>query len=389
MSLLDWLFGKKQKKQKEQQEETKQENAIKFSDEKSVESHIADLCEQMLEISEEMEEVRREYTQVSAHLTDIQMVENLEGEQKTLLIDIATNISKLTNTRNEYLNAEQKISDEVFRQMQEYEDEIPKIVRRLMDNEKYLDTIKRDLNRLAGEKVEWSVLRQEREEEQESLKRLSVICLVAFGLSGISVLLLSFVMEWGLLPIIMVAFLATIFASYIVIRTQECAKDIKKSNLNQNHATTLENRIKIKYVNMKNAVDYTYNRFHVKNSRELTYNYEQYNEICREQEKLKIANEDLEYFNNRLLRILKGLNLYDIKIWLNYADAIVEPKEMVEIKHELFTRRQNLREQLDYNIKEIQKMHHEATMYCDTLGTKSMQVREILRKVEVLNQEIL
>ena len=89
----------------------------------------------------------------------------------------------------------------------------------------------------------------------------------------------------------------------------------------------VENRIKIKYVNAKNAVDYTCKRFNVINSKALTYHYEQYIEICKEREKFKQTNEDLEYMKNRLVRILRSMNLYDARIWLNYADAIVNKNE--------------------------------------------------------------
>ena len=182
------------------------------------------------------------------------------------------------------------------------------------------------------------------------------------------------------------AFLATAVASYILIRMQDCAKDIKRCEVNQNYAIALENRVKIRYVNTKNAVDYTCNRFNVNNSRELTYNYEQYQEVSKEREKLKNVNEDLDYFNNRLVRILRGLHLYDAKIWLNYANAVIDPKEMVELKHGYFTRRQSLRNRIEYNINAINDMRAEIDKYVEKVGDKSEQVRAILRKVEELNK---
>ena len=170
---------------------------------------------------------------------------------------------------------------------------------------------------------------------------------------------------------------------------QECTTDIKQSELNINHAIALENRVKIRYVNTKNAIDYTCDRFRVKDSRELTYNYEQYIEVCREKERLKQTNEELEYFNNRLVRILRGLNLYDAKVWLNYANAVIDPREMVELKHELFSRRQSLRNHIEYNLNAISEMKIEVDKYVEKMGEKSKQVRAILEKVEELNKGII
>lgn len=386
MSFLDWLFKRKKNTQPNIEIEEENIKPVELKDPASIGNYVVNLCEQMIDISKEMDEIRREYDQVTAYLNDIQIVEGLGGEQKQQLIEISTQVSKLVNVRNEYMNSEKKISDETFNQMQELENEIPAIIRRLMDNEKYLDTIKRDLNRLAAEKIEWSVIRHERQEEQESLRKLSKILLVVFGILTIFVAGISIVMEWKTLPLFIVAFMATLAASYILIRMQECAKDIKQCDVNQNYAIALENRVKIKYVNIKNAVDYTCRRFHVNNSRELIYNYEQYQEVCKEREKFKNVNEDLEYFNNRLVRILRGLNLYDAKIWLNYANAVIDPKEMVELKHEYFSRRQSLRNRIEYNINAITDMRAEVDKYIDKMGDKSWQVREILMKVEELNR---
>ncbi len=387
MSFLDWFFKKKKKQNIEIQEENIKPVVLK--DPASIKDYVVNLCEQMIDISKEMDDVRREYDQVTSYLNDIQIVEGLEGDAKAQLVDVATQVSKLINARNDYINAEHKISDDTFQQMAELSDEVPAVIRRLMDNEVYLDTIKRDLNRLAGEKIEWSVLRHEREEEQAHLRKVSVLLLAFFGTTAVVIATLSVLLGWELLPLIIVAFLATLAASYVMIRMQECAKDIKKADINQNYAIALENRVKIKYVNIKNAVDYTCQRFQVANSRELTYNYEQYLEICKEREKFKAVNEDLEYFNNRLVRILRGLHLYDAKIWLNYANAVVDPKEMVELKHELFVRRQKLRDRIEYNLSAISDMRQEVDKYIDKMGDKSGQVRVILEKVEELNKGLV
>lgn len=387
MAFLDWLF-KKRKKKIEPVAEIQEEDIkpVVLTEPAAIQNYVLDICEQMIEISKEIDEIRRDYDQVTNYLNDIQIVEGLGGEQKAQLIEISTQVSKLIHTRNEYLNAEKKISDETFNQMQEIENEVPSIIRRLMDNEKYLDTIKRDLNRLAAEKIQWSVLRHERQEELKALRKLSRVLLVVFGLAAILVAGFSIVMEWELLPLIVVAFLATISASYIILRMQDCTKDIKQCDLNQNHAIALENRVKIKYVNIKNAVDYTCNRFRVKNSRELIYNYEQFQEVCKEREKLKNVNEDLEYFTNRLVRMMRGLNLYDAKIWLNYADAVIDPREMVELKHNYFVRRQSLRGRIEYNLDAIKDLRLEINKYLDKLGEKSQPVRVILEKVDEMNK---
>jgi len=229
-------------------------------------------------------------------------------------------------------------------------------------------------------------LRHERQEEQEQLKRISMILLAVFGTIAVLVGALSIMLEWELLPLFIVALLATIAAVYIIVRMQDCARDIKKCNINQNYAIALENRVKIKYVNIRNAVDYTSHRFNVVNSKELTTNYEKYIEISKEREKYKQTNEELEYYHGRMLMMLRKLELHDPRSWIVNADAIINPKEMVEVKHALFSRRQKIREQIDYNLNEIGKIRQEIEGYSEFMGNSASQINAILKKVEDLNK---
>ena len=383
MSFLDF-FRRKKKTNIEVKEEAIQ--PVELTDQKAINHYVVELCEQMIDISKEMEEVRQEYEEVTSYYNDITIVEGLEGEQKNLLVDVATSVSKLTKARNEYLNAEHKITDEMFNLLDDNEAEMPGIIKRLKANEEYLDAIKRDMNRLAGEKIEWSILRQDRSTEQKTLRSMSFTMLLVFGSSAIVVAALSLMLKWDLLPLMVVALLAVMAGAYIVLRMQDCAREIKKADAMLNRAIALENRVKIKYVNIKNAVDYTCDRFHVKNHLELTYNYEQYIEACKEREKFKQTTEDLEYFNGRLVRVLNGLNLYDAKIWLGYANAIVDPREMVEVKHDLFGRRQKLRSRIEYNMSAIEDMKKEVEKYIDKLSDKQDQVRTIIARVDEMNK---
>ncbi len=383
MSFWD-LFRRKKKQNIEITEE--QIAPVVLTDAKAIHQYVVELCEQMIETSKEMEEIRAGYDEVTAYFNDIAVIEGLQGENRDLLVDVATNVCKLNKARQDYLNAEHKITDEMFNLLDDNEAEMPRIIKRMRENETYLDAIKRDMNRLAGEKVEWSVTRQEREEERKTLRRSSFTMLYVFGFATILVAVLSFLMEWDFLPIMIIALFATLAGSYVVLRTQECTREIKKCDVNLNRAIALENRVKIKYVNIKNAVDYTRERFHIENSMELTYNYEQYIEACKEREKFKQTNEDLEYFNGRLVRVLSALKLYDSKVWVNNAIAIIDPREMVEIKHELFGRRQKLRTRLDDNRKAIDNMQAEVEKYVDTLGPNATQVRTLMSKVETITR---
>jgi hypothetical protein len=126
MSILSRWFRRIREKRRDRirreyleiEEENFSWSEVTLEDPLSIKNHVVSLCEQMIDISRELDDVRREYDQVTEYLKDIQMIESLVGEQKKQLEDVATQVSKLINVRNDYLNAEQKISDETFNQME-------------------------------------------------------------------------------------------------------------------------------------------------------------------------------------------------------------------------------------------------------------------------------
>ena len=118
------------------------------------------------------------------------------------------------------------------------------------------------------------------------------------------------------------------------------------------------NKIKFKYVNTKNAVDYACEKYHV-HIRRNNHIWEQYQDAVREKEKYLQTNEELDYYNSRLVRRLKDYQLYDAKVWTGNPEAIYNDKEMVEVQHNPIARRQKLRERIEYNTKNILNMRKE------------------------------
>ena len=107
-------------------------------------------------------------------------------------------------------------------------------------------------------------------------------------------------------------------------------------------------------------------------------------EAVKEREKYQRTNDDLEYFNARLLRELAQYQMYDTKVWLTQAVALVDPKEMVEVKHGLINRRQKLRSRIEYNVGIMMEQKKEAEGMLDKVGDMKPQVQQILVAIEQL-----
>lgn len=345
--------------------------------------YAMELCEQMSSVSHELEDTRSEYQVVTNYLNDIQMLENLSDEQKAPILECAGRVASLDKERSEFLETERRLSETQFAQMQAVEDELPDIVRRLKVNEADLDKAKRNLSALEGAKLEYAMLKSDAEHRQKTLRKMSVYLLTIFATMAALFVILRFLLQQDTQIAMMVsAALAAVLAVYILIKYQEAGQDIKRADVNRNYTVTRENQEKIKYVYIKNAVDYTCEKYHVRDSRDLTYIYEQYQEEVREREKLCQTSNELEYYLQQLVKLLRELHFYDAQVWTNHANAIIDSREMVELKHDLITRRQKLRARVEYNINTLTDMKKETLKCVRGMGVNSPNAQLVIKRLE-------
>lgn len=390
------LFRKKGKRKYDTQDYDQSEYAklqteniveeLNLSDEAQAKRYVIDLCEQMIAASKELEDVRSEYSLVTSYLTDIQIIEELTEAERAPIVDCAMHVAKLDKERNDFLKTERKLSETQFAQMQEEEDALPGIIRRFKENERYLDAVKKDLSYLEGQKLQWAILRNEAVNTQKVLRKAAWYLLIGSATIFIMLLLGAWYFKFdSSLPLTIAAFIAVIAGGYVLVRYQDCSRDIHRADVNRNHAISLENHVKIKYVNIKNAVDYTREKYHARNSQELEYVFEQYQDEAREKEKFRKTSDDLDYYSKSLVQYLTRLRMYDARVWINHANAIVDSREMVELKHNLIERRQKLRARMEYQIRTISDMKKEARKNAERIGSCGPQIEAIIRKIESIN----
>ncbi|MCI5822917.1 MAG: hypothetical protein PUB24_05720 [Lachnospiraceae bacterium] len=354
------FFGKRRKKEQKIDEAFEKvyqeiETIENWDDPKKLEHYILDSCEQIIGITKEIEGERAEYRIVTAYLTDIQSLEKLPEEQAKELKEVAANIVELNNARTNYLNSSHNITEEQFMLMEQEEEDMPLTIRRMLEHERYQAAVKKDKNILEAQKSQWEIERDEIKRERKLLKNLGIALLILYG----TLLMLLFVAKQFsnfdlTIPFLVLLFVGAFGTFGVYIRTNMLKKDMRIARQNYNKSVNLLNVVHMKYANVTKSVEYTKEKFGVHSSTELNYVWDQYVDAVKEKERFLRNNDDLEYFNGRLMRLLSKINLYDKKIWLSQTKALVDTDEMTEIKHNLVKRRQKIRDHIEEN-KEIVK----------------------------------
>ena len=174
--------------------------------------------------------------------------------------------------------------------------------------------------------------------------------------------------------------------AFILIRYQDSTREIRQADVNRNQAITLENRVKIRYVNTKTAVGFICEKYQCPQWRKnWNFIWTVSGREAREKDTFRKTSDDLDYYTQNLLQYLTRLRMYDTRVWLTHANALVDSREMVELKHELLTRRQKLRARMEYSVGSIHEMKGEALKNMSKLGNNAYQLEQIIRKIEAMN----
>lgn len=374
MGFFKWLFGKMNAPKSEEAEDWDQavyeREGTDFHNRQERIRYIENCLEQIGEAQTELDLLHGEYQLVTSYLTDIEEIEALPKEESAQLKDVATVLSTLEKERAKQLSRKTSMPESEYRAMDAQREHVEEAIEKMKDAERYRKLITGDLNKLDGERSAYQYRRAELTTMMANLKGIAMISLIALGVCFLMLAILQFVFEMDtLLGFLIAAGIAAVTITVIYIKYMDAQKEIAKVEQVGNRLILLQNKVKIRYVNNTNLLEYLYLKYGVESGAKLEKQwqlYRQERELRRQMAEieLRIAQEQ-----ERLLKILRRYQLKDPDRWIHQVDAILNPKDMVEIRHGLIVRRQSLRSQLEYNqkvaetgtseIKEVVKLYPE------------------------------
>lgn len=313
---------------------------------------IRENCDMIAESDRQVKEAKIEYQAVSSYLTDMQKIDMIPIEQRENLDEAAKKIYNLTLERSKFQKKHTRILDRQYRIFERYEMMIPREFPMIKEKEEYQVKIDKDMEYLEKEK---DILAQEKE---EIMGKQGYLRGIAIATSVVVVLLFALFAFLGRsenanlsIPFLLTVLMGMASAFYIFMEARKNSYEFQLVQLKQNRQIVLMNKVKIKSVNNLNYLDYTYNKYMVDNYEELKSLWDEFL-MLKEQMKLYQSNtEMLEFYNKELVKELNKADVADAEIWIYQPLAILDSREMVEIRHRLNVRRQKLRERIDEGLK--------------------------------------
>ena len=388
MGLWNKLFGGKKNKAEYEPEfdEAQYYEVSNFTDDTQRQRYIESCLEQMKAASDEIDILNREYDSVTAYLNDTEEIDRLPDHIRNPIQDCAGKLLRLEKEFRNYSSQPNRLSSEEYAWMERLEDEMPEGYEKLKKSEEYHKLIKDDMKRIEGEKQAYYYRKAELKGMLANIKGVFFICMIAAITCIIMLLILQFGFELDAqIGYILTAGATAVAFTVLFVKNIDMQQEKAKVDKSIGKLIHMHNTVKIRYVNNTNLLEYLYMKYNVESAKELKELWEQYVSERAERERFEQTKFDIGFYKDELLQRMRKLHIADPDIWIHQAEALVNRKEMVEIRHGLVERRQSLRKQMEYN-KDIAV--DAQTKLKDMIHAYPQYANQVLRQLEEFERKV-
>lgn len=333
---------------------------VNLSDSYERKRYITSLLEQIRDAQHQVEQCESEYKTVDSYLLDMEEIGYISGEDKEKLLALAKSIHLLEHDKLRFEEKKQRMSDEDFAKMQRMADDTDEGVQKIREAEQYQELIRSDLKKLEAEKQACLFRRQDAKIMMENLRGMAIIsCVAVFCCIALLFAMQIFLQMDVRIGYVLVAAVMALIFLVVYMKYHDASNENTRASRSLNKVILLQNTVKIRYVNNTNLLDYLYLKFGITSGKELESLRQQYLLEKDERERIEEAMQDLTYGQEQLVKLLRKYKLHDPLIWIHQVEALLDPKEMVEVRHALITRRQKIRKRMEFNTKNAENAQNQ------------------------------
>lgn len=388
MGLFSWFKKRKENKKSERVNTVRQAGVDGNITDPEVRQAFYKECGELIdEAVFQSEQAKNEYGLVTTYLSDVQKIETLYGEGKAELEAAANSLIALEQEKKQMRKQEPAISEAQKRFFASHEEEFPQKIHWLRGEEERQREIEGKMKYLAGEKAVYQMEQEECLDKNEFLKKMMIG--ISVGVGVFLVLFFTISQKTGTdlrIPFLLTVIVALLFAMYVVISTRKNIYNMKVAERKRNKVITIENKIKLRYVNCTWAIEYAYEKYHTSGSMQLETMWKEYLRIRAEEELFRKNERQQEVYRSSIIRELRRVGVVDAGIWVLQPQALIDKNEMVEVRHSLNVRRQKLREHIDYNMKQKDRNEMAIVQFVKEHPEYANEVKPLLERYRLLQR---
>lgn len=386
-----WLLKRKEKQDLSASEEHDEQDLylvrpdqVNMEDAREREKYVTSLLELIADASGQAKNAQDEYKTVDRYLKDMEELDYLKPEDKKHLLELAKAIGHLETDKTSYEKKGNHLSEEQFEKAQRLESEADEGMSKLREAEEYQQIIRDDLKRLEAEKHACMYRQHEADTMLENLRGMVQIATIAVVMCFVVLLIMQFGFHMNAnIGFILVAAVFALALILMFLSYMDAQKESKSMGRSLSKIILLQNKVKIRYVNNTNLLEYLYLKYNISSLKEMETLFTRYEAEKEERAKMVETVRDLEEKQREMVDLLHKYKLYDPVIWIHQTQALLHPKEMVEVRHALILRRQKLRKQIAFNTKNSDEAKQQIK---ELVGLYPQYAKEVLKMVSDYEQ---
>lgn len=313
---------------------------------------IKECLEQMADASQQVDMVSEEYQEITDYLSDMEIIEDLPTKDAENLLAYAKKIQLYREEEQKFRGNPERMMDADFLCMDRIAREMPEGLDKLYEAEDYQRKVRSDLQRVENERSAYRYRKHELTVMKENMKGISMIIIIAMAISILLLCVLQFVLQLdAVVGYLIVAVAGAVTLIVVYLKYEESSGELEKIGYTTNRLIRLHNKVKIRYVNNTNLLEYLYAKYGVSSARELEKKWKTYENELFERRKQNDSEAARNNCEEELTKLLRKAKLKNADRWLKQIDALVNEQEMKEIRRSLILRRTKLRSQIEYNQK--------------------------------------
>lgn len=380
------IFTPKKRRKAQEGEWEKLVNAregVDFEQEEERSRYVTDCLEQIAEASGELDMLQGEYGRVTAYLTDLEELEALPEQERESLETTARKLQNMEREYEDFAHRKNRMDDALYYQLKNRESELEEGITKIRETEQYGVLVKQDLQRLDGERNAYEYRKNELHGIMENLRGMAVIFLTAFVICMALLAALQFGLHMQTQIGYFIAVIATALAlTVLAVKYMDADREIERVLRDARKLVKLQNKVKIRYVNNKNLLDYYYIKYEVDSGKKLEKRYRQYLEEKEQRKQFAETEARREYYHNQLLGQLKRYHIQYPEQISGNVSVILDRREQVERRHELILRRQSLRKQMEYNNTVAAEAKQEIKDIVTAYPRYAMEITEMVERYD-------
>lgn len=325
-----------------------------------------ELQEQYMTTMKQIELTRPKYKKVVEQITLLQRIEMLSNRAKQELEKLCLIYSETLVKKGEFKEKirHQNQMGNKGAYLEQYEDNMVKIIEIMEGHEENQRIVKQDLAYLESERSEILYQSQRLKKAFVFVKSSFVVVALVTALAAFVLSIMYFVYNKAILTPAMISMVAIIAATvWVYVFRRYLRAEIIKNQKLMKRAIAITNKTKIKYINNQNVIDYQCRKYKVDSSEMLRLRWENYNhKVLAERQYINISNSIAAMITD-VEDLLRKNGITDKGFVLDYMDYFTSKKGRKILLERLDHKKEDLMSTIQRSEKESQILNLVLTNY--------------------------